>query len=115
MLGSECDPKENPVTYNYHLGPSSLLRVRKGKDLGVIIVTDNLLWNTRIQMITAKVNKMLGLVKRTCSLLTETKMRRSLYLSLVKSQLCYGTEIWSPSNLSLKIKIERIQRRATRP
>ena len=41
-------------------------------------------------------------------------MRRSLYLSLVKSELCYGTEIWSPSNLSLKIKIERIQRRATR-
>ena len=115
MLGSECDSKENPVTYNYHLGPSSLLRVRKGKDLG-IIVTDNLLWNTHIQMITAKVNKMLGLLKRTCPLLTETKMRRSLYiyLSLVKIQLCYGTEIWSPSNLSLKIKIERIERRATR-
>jgi hypothetical protein len=105
--------KKNPVTYNYHLGPSSLLRVRKEKDLG-IIVTDNLLWNTHIQMITAKANKMLGLLKRTCPLLTETKIRRSLYLSLVKIQLCYGTEIWSPSNLSLKIKIERIQRRATR-
>ena len=57
---------------------------------------------------------MLGLLKRTCPLLTETKIRRSLYLSLVKSQLCYGTEIWSPSDVSLKIKIERIQRRATR-
>ncbi|CAB4010566.1 Hypothetical predicted protein [Paramuricea clavata] len=105
--------KKYPVTYNYHLGSSSLLRVRKEKDLG-IIVTDNLLWNSHIQMITAKANKMLGLLKRTCPLLTETKIRRSLYLSLVKSKLCYGTEIWSPSNVSLKVKIERIQRRATR-
>jgi hypothetical protein len=76
--------KKNPVTYNYHLGSSSLLRVRKEKDLGVI-VTDNLLWNSNIQMITAKANKMLGLLKRTCPLLTETKIRRSLYLSLEKS------------------------------
>ena len=82
------------------------------KNLGVI-VTDNLFWNSHIQMITAKANKMLGLLKRTCPLLTETKIRRSLYLSLVKSKLCYGTEIWSPSNVSLKVKIERIQRRAT--
>ncbi|CAB3990815.1 Hypothetical predicted protein, partial [Paramuricea clavata] len=93
--------KKYPVTYNYHLGSSSLLRVRKEKDLG-IIVTDNLLWNSHIQMITAKANKMLGLLKRTCPLLTETKIRRSLYLSLVQSKLCYGTEIWSPFNVSLK-------------
>ena len=109
--------KKNPVTCNYHLGPSSLLRIQKEKYLG-IIVTDNLLWNTHIQMITAKANKMLGLLKRTCSKSNqnpvETKIRRSLYVLLVKSQLCYGTEIWSPSNVSLKIKIERIQRRATR-
>ena len=57
---------------------------------------------------------MLGLLKRTCPLLTRTKIRRSLYLSLVKSKLCYGSEIWSPSNVSLKIKIERMKRRATR-
>ena len=56
---------------------------------------------------------MLGLLKRTCPLLMKDKIRRSLYLSLVKSQLSYGTEIWSPSNVSLKIKIEGIQRRAT--
>jgi hypothetical protein len=97
--------KKNPVTYNYHLGSSVLLRVRKEKDLGIIF-TDNLLCNTHIQMITAKANKMLGLRKRTCPLLTEAKIWRSLYLSLVKSKLCYDTEIWSPSNVALKVKIE---------
>ena len=57
-------------------------------------------------MVISKANKMLGLLKRTCPLLTKDKIRRSLYLSLVKSQLSYATEIWSPSNVSLKIKIE---------
>ena len=35
-------------------------------------------------------------------------------LSLVKSQLCFGTQVWSPSQHYLKAKIERVQRRATR-
>ena len=42
-------------------------------------------------------------------------MRRTLYLSLVKShQLSYPTQVWSPKQYSLKAKIERVQRRATR-
>ena len=101
------------LTFNYHLGSSPLVRVQQEKDLGVI-VENNLLWNSHIHMVTGKANKMLGLLKRTCPLLTETKIRRSLFLSLVKSQLCYGSEVWSPSNVSLKVKIEKIQRRATR-
>ena len=35
-------------------------------------------------------------------------------MSLVKSQLCYASEVWSPPYSSQKAKIERIQRRATR-
>ena len=84
--------KKNPVSFNYHLGTTSLLRVPQEKDLGVI-VTYNLKWNSHIQMVTSKANKMLGLLKRTCPLLTKNKIGRSLYLSLVKSQLSYGTEI----------------------
>ena len=56
---------------------------------------------------------MLGLLKRTCPLLTKDTIRRSLYLSL-NSHLPYGTDIWSPPNVGLKIKIEGMQRRATR-
>ena len=42
-------------------------------------------------------------------------MRRTLHLSLVKShQLSYPTQVWSPKQYSLKAKIERVQRRATR-
>ena len=56
----------------------------------------------------------MGLLKRTCPLLTNAAIRRTLYLSLVKSQLCFGTQVWSPSHSYLQGKIERVQRRATR-
>ncbi|CAB3981213.1 Hypothetical predicted protein [Paramuricea clavata] len=44
----------------------------------------------------------------------DVSVRRTLYLSLVKSNLCYACEVWSPYICSQKTKIERVQRRATR-
>ena len=55
-----------------------------------------------------------GLLKRTCPLLNDVSARRSLYLALVKSQLSYATQVWSPDKIALKTQIERVQRRATR-
>ena len=57
---------------------------------------------------------MLGLLRRTCPLLSDTNARRTLYLFLVKSQLSYATEVWSPSLFLHKSKLERVQRRASR-
>ncbi|CAB3986380.1 Hypothetical predicted protein, partial [Paramuricea clavata] len=45
----------------------------------------------------------------------DMKARRTLYLSLVKSQLCYATEVWSPVNsVQISRRVEKVQRRATR-
>jgi len=57
---------------------------------------------------------MLGLLKRTCPLITDIKVRRTLYLSLVKSQLSYATVVWSPASVKLRTILERVQRHATR-
>ena len=49
------------------------------------------------------------------SLLMDVNVRRTLSCqSLVKSQLRYLTQVWSPNQFLLKAKIERVQRRATR-
>ena len=51
------------------------------------------------------------------SLLTDVNVssRRTFSCqSLVKSQLRYLTQVWSPNQFLLKAKIERVQRRATR-
>ena len=89
------------------------MRVDSEIDIGVT-VTRNLSWNQHIIKIGSKANKMLGLLRRTCPLLTNRDARRTLYISLVKSQLCYATEVWSPSQSTYKTNLERIQRRATR-
>ena len=79
--------KKTPIAFDYTLDGTALTRVSEEKDLGVII-TSTLSWDSHIHTITAKANKLLGLLKRTCPLLTGVSVRRSLNLSLVKSQLC---------------------------
>ena len=81
--------------------------------LGVTI-TSKLTWETRVLVVSARANKLLGLLRRTCPMLTDVKVWRSLYLALVKSQMSYATEVWSPSHSTLKQKVEKVQRRATR-
>ena len=49
--------------------------------------TSMLSWDSHIHIIIAKASKLLGLLTRTCPLLMDVSVRRSLYLSLVKSQL----------------------------
>ncbi|CAB4005604.1 Hypothetical predicted protein [Paramuricea clavata] len=63
----------------------------------------------------SKANKQLGVLKRTC-LSSKNVIRRSLYLTLVKSQLSYATQVWSSNHHSqLNRRIERVQkRRATK-
>ena len=56
--------------------------VNEEKDPGVMI-TSKLTWETQVLMVTAKANKLLGLLRRTCPMLTDVKVGRSLYLALV--------------------------------
>ena len=105
--------KKTPVNHEYHLGDVNIQRVQEEKDLGVTI-TRNLTWDSHVMRIVLKANRMLGLLKRTCPLMTDIKVRRTLYLSLVKSQLTYATEVWSPASVNLRTILERVQRRATR-
>ena len=87
--------KKQPVDFTYHLGSTTLSHVEKEKDLGVTM-TGNLSWDSHIYEVKAKANKLLGLLKRTCPFLTDVSLGRTLYLSLVKSNLCYACEVWSP-------------------
>jgi hypothetical protein len=57
---------------------------------------------------------MLGLLKRTCFEITNTQVRRTLYLTLVKTPAAH-VRMWNLVSYirQLSIKIEGIQRRAT--
>ena len=100
------------LIYEYIINNTQLVRVSAEKDLGVTIMGTS--WHSHIYTITTRDNRLLGLLKRTCALLTDVSTRRAPYLSLVKSQLCCATQVWSPAQVSLKAQVERVQRRTTR-
>ena len=99
--------KKNPIVYNYHLDQVQLERVHSEKDIGVV-VTNTLSWDLHAQNIVKKANGYSGLLKRTCPVLTDVSVRRTLYLAHVKSQLSYATQVWSPYTISLKSAIEKV-------
>ena len=57
--------KRQPLVSSYFLDDSLLEEVKEFKDLGVT-TTDNFNWNSHIDIIVSKANRMLGLIKRTC-------------------------------------------------
>ena len=89
-----------------------MLTIQQKRDLGIAI-TYNLKWDSHITKIRSTSNKCLGLLKRTCYDLPDTRVRRALYLSLVKPHLSYGSQVWSPESATLKKRIEGVQRRAS--
>ncbi|CAB4021758.1 Hypothetical predicted protein [Paramuricea clavata] len=72
---------------DYILGHESLELVKTIKDLG-ITVSDDVRWGKHIAEITAKANRTLGLIKRTCRDFEDQTVRKLLYLTLmVRPQL----------------------------
>ena len=47
-------------------------------------------------------------------MVTDVSVRRSLYPSLVKSQLCYETLVWWPAHVTLNAYVKQVQSRASR-
>ena len=104
--------KQVPFTNRVHLSDTVLDEVKEFKDLGIL--TDvGLSWNSHIDMITAKANRMLGLIKRTCMDLKDESTLKLLHCSLDRSNLEYCSVVWCPFTKRNVNKLERIQRRAT--
>ena len=67
-----------------------------------------------INYITSKAYNMLGLVRRSFSNQLPVAVKKSLYLSLVRSHLLYCSVIWRPHLVKDILLLENIQRRATK-
>jgi len=105
--------KQVPFTNRVHLSDTVLEEVKDFKDLGIL--TDNdLSWNSHIDMIIAKANRMLGLIKKARMHLQDESTLKTLYCSLVRSNLEYWSVVWCPFTKRNVNKLERIQRRATK-
>ena len=58
--------------------------------------------------------KMLGYVRRSTLDIKTITVRHTLHLTLVRSKLCYASQVWVPQSVELIKRVERIQRRASK-
>ena len=87
--------KKNVVDLNFTLNGSQIMSVKTEKDLSVHVST-KLSWNNHTDVITSKANEMLGIIKRTYINEYDQKTLIILYKSLIRSQLNYALQVWSP-------------------
>ena len=80
---------------NYQIDGNALPVIDHHRDLGVIFSTD-LSWNKHYEHITTKAYRSLGLLHCTFSKTNSILVKKLLYISLVRSQLIYGSQLWHP-------------------
>lgn len=105
-------PDTDPQFTTYTINHSSISTSNHHKDLGVIM-TSNLSWSDHHHLITSKAYRSLGVIRRTFTT-NSISTKRQLYLSLVRSQLTYCSPIWRPHLIRDIIKLEKVQKRATK-
>jgi hypothetical protein len=97
----------------YTINGKPISKTISQKDLGVL-TTPTLKWDLHTLHMCSKAQKMLGFLHRTSDPCFSIEARRCLYLSLVRSNLGYASEVWSAlSGKNLRM-VEGIQRRATK-
>ena len=72
------------------------------------MVASDLTWKVHVD--SKKANRSLSYIKRTCAV----QAKKLLYLTMVRSKLEVGVPVWSSHRKENLMKIEGVQRRATR-
>ena len=103
----------NIIDATYSLDGSPIQSVTSCKDLGVTVSSD-LSWTQHYNNITAKAYRQLGLIRRTFNSSISVNAKKLLYISLVRSQLTYCSQIWRPQLIRDITALEKVQRRATK-
>ena len=103
--------KENKIIYPYELYNTILESTDCERDLGVL-TSSNLTWTKHVDLQCTKATRMLGYVRRSTLDIQSLDVHRMLYLTLVRSQLCYGCQVCAPQSVTMTKCTERVQRRA---
>ena len=103
--------RANPKN-TYVMNDIELSETKEEKDLGVTIDC-RLEFDRHIKNIVAKANRTLGMIRISFTCMNKS-MFLSLYKGLVRPQLEYCVQAWSPYMRKYIDLIERVQRRATR-
>ena len=80
------------------------------KDLGVDM-TPKMNWEHQITRLCSQASQKLGLLRRSCFFVNDTKRARNLYITQVRSLFEHCATVWRPTTNNLISKVEGIQKR----
>ena len=98
------------VCHSYSMGGNEVPEHNSHKDLGVVFSSDL----TFTAHYDKRAYRVLGLLRRTFRASINIHEKLLLYVSLVRSQLLYCSQIWRPYLVSDIAKLKRVQRHATK-
>ena len=101
------------TNHEYTLNGTLVHPAKSQRDLGIMMRVD-LSWTDHYNHLCSKAYRSLNLIRRTLSASSPTSLKKQLYISLVRSHLCYCSQIWRPRFIKDITNIERIQRKATK-
>ena len=106
-LRSHTDP------HSYTINNSNIKISSNQRDLGIII-SHNLSWDAHYSYICANAYRALNFIRRNITFSSPQHLKKSLYLSLVRSKITYCSQLWRPMYIKDIKCLENVQRRATR-
>ena len=112
FLPKVSNNKKTSNCESYTLTLHPLKNVKEEKDLGVII-DENLNFKSHISSKIAKANSTIYLIKN-CFKYLDADMFRTLYKTLIRPHLEYASPTWSPITKGEILRLEGVQRRATK-
>jgi hypothetical protein len=104
--------KRNALESHYRILDHDLSQVSSYKYLGVII-NEKLNWNTHINTVINKANKVLYVTKQALSKSSQI-VKETAYTSIVRPTLEYSSSVWDPYHIGQIHAIEMVQRKAAR-
>ncbi len=98
------------LKFQYFLGDDPLDYADSEKDLGVCM-SINFRFDDHWDKILSKAAQQLGITRRTCSFVHDTRRRRALYIALIRSQFEHCSPIWRPTNKTAIDRFEAFQKK----
>ena len=101
------------IDFDYSINNNILPIVTEFNDLGITIIT-KLCWCESVKTVSSKAHSIMEMIKRSVGFNSPINGKRQLYLAHVRSILEYCSLMWSPSHVKDIIKLERVQRQASK-
>ena len=85
------------VSINYSLSSNIIAYTEIERDLGVYI-SERFSFNDHCEKLIIKTIQQFGILRRNCHFVDDSRRRRVLYLTLVRSYFEHCSQIWRPSS-----------------